>query len=171
MTTTRRCSAPMGAVMTMVTVLFAASPAAAQQHVVGYLQCTGIQAGDTGKGDYPTAAPGFEEAAPIVALKQTVTVPFDTQQGTTTGARVHDTVRVTKPVDRSTAQFAQALAQGGEAVASDHHVVLARAGLGEDLAGDVFMLDGRFGLPGEVVLAVEARGGVGQGHGGFARSA
>ncbi len=46
---------------------------------------------------------------------------------------------------------------------SDHHVVLARAGLGEDLAGDVFMLDGLFGLPGEVVLAVEARGGVGAG--------
>jgi hypothetical protein len=50
-------------------------------------------------------------------------------------------------------------------------MVLARAGLGEDLAADVFMLDGLFGLPGEKVLAVEARGGARQGHGGFARSA
>ena len=66
---------------------------------------------------------------------------------------------------------AQALAQGTGDVQRNDDVVLARASLSEDLAADLFMLDGLFGLPGEVVLAVEARGGVGQGHGGFAWSA
>ena len=66
---------------------------------------------------------------------------------------------------------AQALAQGREAVACDDDVVLACAGLGEDLAGDVFMFDRLIGFPGEIILAVEARGGIGQGHGELALGA